>query len=366
MNTILHLERNFLKKTESFIFNQINSIKNFNIKICAINNYNSFEKDFDVILPSFSANSNFLKRNVTNTLYQKISVNNIDLIHSHYLTDASYFYPLTSKFDCPKICSVYGYDVSEFPKRFLGLGKFYLKRVFMSYDKIIAMSPDMENDLISIGCPSEKILVHYYGTDVSRYVSIIKDYSLTNNILKILTIGSLFEKKGHESVLKSLSLLKDIINFEYNIVGEGPLFEYLRNLSIELNIDDRVNFLGHVPYNNNISYYQNADLFILTSVTSKTGNKEGIPGVIVEGMASGLPVISTKHAGIPYVLRQDETGLLACENDYETIASYILSLYESEHLRKSLGIKAREYAQNYLNLEIQSNKLELIYKSFIF
>jgi len=367
MGKILHLERKFISPTETFIYNQIQNLEDFDVLIATVKPTNGIENDFTVLRPKGSrwVNTNILLSPVKNDLIQQLNDYEISLIHTHYLTDASFFYPLTKTMKCPKICSVYGYDVSEFPQKYGGLGKLYLQRVFRSYDKIIAMSPDMKKDLLKVSCPEDKIIVHYYGTDVSRYTSIQRDYNLRNGILRLLTVASLRDKKGHTTVLKALALVKDRMKFHYDIVGEGPLHSELEQLTKILGIEEWVKFHGHVEYKDNVSLYSQADVFILTSEIAKSGDKEGIPGVIVEGMASALPIVSTYHAGIPFIIQNNISGLLAEEKDSAKVAEYILQLYQDKELREKIGTKARDATLNNLNLHIRSRELVKIYNQLL-
>lgn len=367
MRKILHLERKFISPTETFIYNQIQNLNNLSVLVATVKEVKGIENDFTILKPKKSqwVNSNILFPPVTNDLVRQLNNYNITLIHTHYLTDASFFYPLTKEMKCPKICSVYGYDVSEFPQKYRGLGKLYLQRVFRSYDKIIAMSPDMEKDLLKIGCPADKIIVHYYGTDISRYTPIQRSYDLRNGVLRLLTVASLRDKKGHITVLKALALIKEKVRFFYDIVGEGPLRSELEQLAQNLGLGSQVRFHGHVEYKDNVLLYSDADVFILTSEIAKSGDKEGIPGVIVEGMASALPIISTYHAGIPFIIENGFSGLLAEEKDSPKIAEYILMLYQDEGLRKSIGSKAREATLKNLNLQIRTKELVKIYNQLL-
>src|ERR1041385_5455795 len=122
---ILHLERKFTAPTEVFIADQINFQNEYkNIVFTA--------KQFNNLKIINSKQIQFLKR--------KYSELRPSLVHSHFLTDASYFHPFTNKLDIPKVCSAYGYDVSRFPKYFWGFGEWYLKRIFDSYNCFLAMS----------------------------------------------------------------------------------------------------------------------------------------------------------------------------------------------------------------------------------
>ena len=129
MNKILHLERKFTSSTETFIVNQINTLINFKHFVFTIVFLDNLKSNANIIYPlkkkkwydiyflTYKNKIHFLKQ------YELLKPN---IIHSHYLTDASFFHPFTKKLNIPKICSCYGYDVSHFPKKY----NIFSKRIF--------------------------------------------------------------------------------------------------------------------------------------------------------------------------------------------------------------------------------------------
>lgn len=113
-----------------------------------------------------------------------------------------------------------------------------------------------------------------------------------------------------------------------------------------------------------IKYYHNADIYLQPSVTAN-GEKEGIPGTLIEAMASGLRVISTFHAGIPYIIENEVNGLLVKENDINGIAVSILRLVNDEKLRENLGNNTTIKASKELDLVEKTKELENIYSSLL-
>ncbi|MDO3628852.1 glycosyltransferase family 4 protein [Mucilaginibacter sp. BT774] len=286
------------------------------------------------------------------------------LIHGHFLTDTSYFHPFTKNIAIPKICSAYGYDVSRFPQYFFGLGRFYLQRVFDSYDRFLAMSDDMANDLVLMGCPQKKIRIHYHGIDTQLF-NVERTYE-DSDVYNILTIASLVPKKGHLTVLKSLATLKKMrpqLKVVYTVVGRGEMLESLEKFVAENGLRENVTFKGHIKHGDEfLKILAQADVFVHPSVTDKRGDKEGIPGTIVQAMASGLPVIATHHAGIPDVIRANWNGLLIKENDDLQLAEFLSELSANSDKRKFLGENALNTAINELDIRKKTKELVNIYK----
>jgi colanic acid/amylovoran biosynthesis glycosyltransferase len=297
-----------------------------------------------------------------------LSRNDLNIAHFHYGTDCGVFYPLVKTLKIPSLVSFYGYDISSFPKYALGYGTNYLKnRVFSNVNVVLAMSPDMKNDLIKAGCPEEKIIVHYYGTDGKKFYH-KHDYSEKERV-DIFTISNLCAKKGHIFQFKAIKKLIDsgISNFHFRIAGSGELEQELKKYVKENELSQYIIFLGPLKYGSTemLQEFKNADIFLHPSVTAPNGDKEGIPGTIIEAMSSGLPVISTLHAGIPYVIENNKTGILVEEWDIDTLAMALKRLIESRDEREKLGMAAQSYSLNNLDLHAKEKELEEIYDSLI-
>lgn len=290
------------------------------------------------------------------------------ILHFHYGTDAGLYYPFLQKNEFPSVVSFYGYDCSGFPKRLWGYGKQYLKkRVFPFVTKVLAMSPDMKKDLIEIGCPEEKIIVHYYGTDVRQFC-IKRNEARTGKAIRFLIISALVPQKGHLFLLQAFEkAYQRNKRISLTIVGDGPLYDKIKEFVRNHRMSEYVDLPGKVVYasRKHLEYLQNADVFIHPSVTDVNGDKEGIPGAIVEAMAAGLPVISTYHAGIPYIIKNKVTGLLVHEWDMEALTRAILALSENVDKRKEIGLAGQEYALKNLDLLDKEKELEEIYSSLI-
>lgn len=301
-------------------------------------------------------------------LTQYLKENNIDILHFHYGTDCGIFHPLLNKIEIPSIVSFYGYDSSSFPKLYFNLGKMFLKgRVFKPVSKVVAMSPDMKNDLLDAGCDQAKIVTHYYGTDCKKFY--YKRIYADKSEVIILILASLVPQKGHMFLLRSIKKLidKEIKNFKLRIVGVGELENELKQYVEENNMQNWIQFVGVIKYASDemLSEYHTADIFVHPSVIADNGDKEGIPGTIVEAMASGLPVISTYHAGIPYIIENNGTGLLVDEYNYEQLTIAIENLILSRELREKIGLAGQKYAMENLDLDTKELKLEEIYKALV-
>lgn len=380
---VAHLVRHYLAPTETFIGNQIFSLRNFRPIVITRQSYQSHGFILDDIFCAMEILKGFHKthadlsytffkqptRKEVNLLSDIIFSNEVKLLHFHYAVDARYFLNLKRTTKLPSIVSCYGYDVSSFAGRYLGYGKRYLRPIFSEMDIFLVMSEDMRQDLMGLGCPEEKIITHYYGIEAERFACPERCYE-NKSILNILMCGTLEIKKAQHLVLKALRRLETegriIQKFRITIVGNGPMRKHLEHMVQDFGWQDRVIFTGYIPYQTErfIKMYWDADIFALPSMAVKR-DKEGIPGTIVEAMASGLPIVTTYHAGIPEVIENGKHGILVQEGDIEGLSGALRKLIESRALREQLGYSAAKRAIREFNVRERIKYLEKIYESLI-
>jgi colanic acid/amylovoran biosynthesis glycosyltransferase len=149
---------------------------------------------------------------------------------------------------------------------------------------------------------------------------------------RILAVGRLLPLKGHALLLEAAArLLAEGAPVEITIVGDGPQRERLERLTQELGIERDVRFAGAVGRDVLPSHYSAADIFCLPSFA------EGVPVVLMEAMAAGLPVVATRVAGIPELVREEESGLLVAPGRADLLADALRRLVESAALRRRMG-----------------------------
>jgi glycosyltransferase involved in cell wall biosynthesis len=196
----------------------------------------------------------------------------------------------------------------------------------------------------------------YNGIDLGRFAPGARPRRLPGSIL---SVGRLVEKKGLDDLVEACRLLRDRgVEFRCEIVGDGPLRGALEAQLAAARLEDRVVLAGARTHEQVCEMMQRASVFVLPCVVSASGDRDGLPTVLLEALASGLPAISTRVAGIPEIIRHERTGLLVEPCAPEALAAAIQHLLGDSRLAARLATQGRQHAQ--LNFDLRSNVAALI------
>jgi glycosyltransferase involved in cell wall biosynthesis len=188
----------------------------------------------------------------------------------------------------------------------------------------------------------ERVRLVHHGVDVRRFQPAPREGPRPPGPPRIVSVGRLVEKKGHADLLAACRLLKDRRqSFRLDLYGDGPLHDRLADEIARLDLTEEVRLLGERPRRDLLPALQEADLFALTPVVTADGDRDGIPNVVLEAMACGLPVVTTAVGGIPEAVVHGSSGLLAPAHDVGAIAGHLLALLVDERARRRLGEGAR-------------------------
>lgn len=194
------------------------------------------------------------------------------------------------------------------------------------------------------GAPEEKIVL------VRRGLSVLPAFPEINkheDPLRILSVGRLIEKKGYHEQLYIYRALKDAkIPFHARIAGKGSLLKELQKLRYELDLEDEVLFLGKLDFNNVAEQYQWADLFFFTGKVAANGDRDGLPNVIPEAMANGLPILTTDVAGTTEAIKHKHTGFVLPIDSPQAWVEQIKELQQDEQLLQRIRTNARKWVED--------------------
>jgi glycosyltransferase involved in cell wall biosynthesis len=194
---------------------------------------------------------------------------------------------------------------------------------------------------LSALCGETPIHVIYHGLDTARFTPPAAPVERARPL--ILSVGRFVEKKGFTFLVEACRLLREQgYDFECRIVGDGDGYrERVRALIEEHGLGDRVRVCPAVTQEQLIGVLREATLFALPCQVVESGDRDGIPNVLVEAMATGLPVVSTDISGIPELIADGENGLLVPERDAAALAAALARLLDDAALRARLGAAGR-------------------------
>jgi colanic acid/amylovoran biosynthesis glycosyltransferase len=260
------------------------------------------------------------------------------------------------------ITSFHGRDLSAVVTE---KGDHVYQDLFQEGDLFLTVSEYWKRKLIRMKCNPKKIKVHRMGIDLEEFKYVERKFQPEKNV-KLLTIGRLAEKKGHEYAIQAVAQIvrkNKNLNIQYRIAGDGVLRNRLESLVCKLGMENYIKFLGDVEKKAVIALYQQADIFLLSSVTASDGDQEGIPVVLMEALAAGLPVIATDHSGIPELIKDGKTGFLVPEKDISALAKALDYVLENPQEWPVIRRQGRKCVAEKYNIKKQNQELWQIYKS---
>lgn len=248
----------------------------------------------------------------------------IDLIDAHFLyPDGVAAAMIAKRVGKPLVLSARGSDVNTWPE-----DPVVKRRILKAVDQAaatISVSQALKDEMEKLGVAGEKVHVIRNGVDLDHFN--VGDRTQAKRQLglhgpTILCVGHLdADKKGQDLVIEALPLLP---NAELMLVGYGPSRSAMEDLCRKLGVEDRVHFAGAVSPDELPLYYAAADVFVLAS------RREGMPNVVLEALACGIPVVATRVGGVGEIVNDPRTGTLLDDRDVGRLAQAISALIEAE------------------------------------
>jgi glycosyltransferase involved in cell wall biosynthesis len=204
---------------------------------------------------------------------------------------------------------------------------------------------------------SDKVTFIPHGLDLTLYEPRPKIGGISG-IPRILSVGTLTERKGFVHLIRACHGLRNRGHkFVCNIVGDGEQREDLEKLIGELSLENSVVLLGALRHEEVIEQYQHATLFVLPCIQSTTGDLDGIPNVVAEAMAMGLPVVSSRISGVPELVEHEISGLLVGPGDEPALTDAMERLLNEPTTRETLGQMALRRVHQEFEVEKNTQRL---------
>jgi len=284
--------------------------------------------------------------------------NRYDYVHAHWLIPQGI---VQSLFGIPYVLTGHGGDVTSLNKGIIRS----LKRKAVRRAKVVTVVSDkLKEELLAIFPDEEKavitgkLMVQPMGCDMKRFHPPGKADDLWKQGKRkvVLYVGRLAEKKGVRYLIEAMQWVEGTLV----IAGDGPLRRELQEQAEALRLEDRVVFLGARTHQELPAIYASADVCVVPSVVAKDQDKEGFGLVILEAMASGIPVVASESGGITEIIRNEYNGLLVEEKNSRELAYGISRLLSDEGLRRKLINNMVETVEKYDYNEVGRRYAELI------
>jgi colanic acid/amylovoran biosynthesis glycosyltransferase len=283
-----------------------------------------------------------------------------DVVHCHFGPNGVMATALRDlgAFDAPIVTQFHGYDASSYVRR---AGADVYASLFERGDRFLCVSRRIQQLLVELGCDESKTRIHHTGVRVAQ-IPLVSRAPAAGEGVRLLTVCRLVEKKGVEFSLRAVaSLIPEYPDLQYTIVGDGPERHRLAALAADLSLGARVQFVGAKVRDDVTRLMREAHILLASSVSASDGDEEGIPVVLMEALATGLPVVSTTHAGIPELVVHRVGGLLAPERDSSTLAQHIRFLISNPREREAMVRAGRERVETEYDSDKLNDRLLILY-----
>lgn len=252
----------------------------------------------------------------------------------------------------PLVVHFHGYDAYAQPT-LAAAGRQY-QELFATAAAVVAVSQDMVTQLVRLGAPAAKVHLNPCGADTALFRP--RDTPVQAPV--ILSVGRFVAKKAPHLVLRAFHRVHaKIPEARLIMLGDGPLLEPSRKLAGALELGNAVEFRGACRHDEVARAMGEARVLVHHAVRTPDGDMEGTPVAVLEAGAAGLPVVATRHGGIPDVVRHGETGFLVSEGDVDGTAHYLTLLSDDATLGRALGRRARDHVCGQYSLGERTRRL---------
>jgi len=286
-----------------------------------------------------------------------------DLLHVYFGHTGVHLLPFIRNWPKPSVVSFHGMDImlrNQEP----GYNE-RLCELLRTVPMVLARSESLAGRLTELGCNPEKVRINRTGIPMDGFPAVVRTPP-ANGAWRLIQASRLIEKKGLEITLDAFATFQRAHpKATLVLAGEGPLLERLKEKSARLGLAKAVSFPGFFQQSELARAYQDAHLFLHPSRTPPTGDQEGVPNSMLEAMATGLPVLATRHGGIPEAVTSGRDGLLVAENDPAALSEALLQITSDPALYETFSRRAAESVRENFEQSRSIAKLEGFYRELL-
>lgn len=263
-------------------------------------------------------------------------------------------------FTGPLVAVFHAYDLSVYLRE---RGRDAYRELFREAERLLPITEYWRDELLRLGADARKVEVRRMGVDLGGYPFRARALE-PETPLELVSVGRLVEKKGFGVAIEALSRIRTALArpFVYHVIGDGPLRSELEELVRRYDLERAVVFHGEKARDDVARLVEGMHVLLAPSVTAKNGDMEGLPMVLLEAMARGLPVVASRHSGIPELIQHDVTGWLVQERDPDALGKAILNVAAHPERWTDVGQAARRTVEARHDLERLTRELATLFE----
>ncbi len=271
------------------------------------------------------------------------------LIYAHFIDHPATIARIAAILaDAPFAISAHAKDIYTTPRRLLAAN---LKAAAFT-----TTCSDCNAAHLSAIAPGANVVRHYHGFDPDLFAA--ETAPRESGAPLILSVGRLRNKKGHDTLIEACAALRQRgVVFRCQIVGYGPEEARLKAMIAVRGLDAEISLLGKLPHAEIVPLMAGASVFALPCRIDEDGDRDGVPNVILEAMASGLPVVATDVSGVPEAVRHEMTGLLVKPDDSAALANAIARIFADPRASAQMGQRGRELVRAQFSRDVAAPPL---------
>ena len=288
-------------------------------------------------------------------LQSRLQADPPDVLVSHFGPDGCLAAPVARRLGIPHIVFFYGYDVNVTATSRSSIWSFLYPRLFASADSICTTSEYLAARVRALGAPAVKVI--HVGIDLSLFERSSPVARFDGRTIRLLHVGRLTAKKSPLQLLRAVHEAMRLIpalRFELTIAGEGELGEASHALANQLGLAEQVTFTGRVDPDRVRALLATHHLYTQYCETTPSGETEGLGVSFIEASATGLPIATARHNGLPEVVLDGVSGLLSPEGDVSAMAANIAALASTPRQWEAMGSSGREHVEKTFALDRQA------------
>lgn len=293
------------------------------------------------------------------------------LVHVHFGVDGTDAWPSLRGLQLPVLVTLHGYDIN-IETRWWQAGNggpqhrdYHQQLVAMAQDErvhFVAVSRAIQRRAVEVGIPADKVRVLHIGVDPREFKP--AGLPIGQRPLRVLFVGRLVEKKGCEILIRAMAKVgRQVPNAELMVIGDGPLRAQCESLAAELHAP--VRFLGSQSSAQVKAALDESRIFCLPSVRASDGDDEGLPIVVLEAQACGVPVVTSANGAREEGIADGLTGHAFAEGDHQALATLLAEMLADAQLLERMSRAAVEFIRKHFDIRDCTQRLEMHYDELV-